>query len=353
MIFGTHPGIRVKSFLGGVALLGVCVGMCIWLGMANVATRKFGIWLGIAGLGLLAWGFRVKGGRILSEGLETWSFWAWFFGGYRLIPSNEMKTIVLGEEKGKFVIKVDLHDGSQWVFPERWAAVKDAQFVIDAAVKLYGVDAGLAIRDEKLLAEAAEFTKARRYFAKLMKRSRAGGERLRFSDDDDEALGEVRVLRGLFQRSRAEVYEGAVGAEETSPRWKLEKSWLRQRVAVADGLLETGGVIVGYGFSESTLYLRWTDSNATHWSGVLTSPEQGRDPFTLKLFKGLAEKTAGKRERAESEARQGVPKLVALADGPANDFTLDVSDAEAWPWAGIALGSLWLCARPVTQAMEE
>jgi len=38
--------------------------------------------------------------------------------------------------------------------------------------------------------------------------------------------------------------------------------------------------------------------------------------------------------------------LVALANGPAANFTLDVADEQAWPWVRIALACVWLCHRP-------
>jgi len=38
--------------------------------------------------------------------------------------------------------------------------------------------------------------------------------------------------------------------------------------------------------------------------------------------------------------------VVAIANGPANDFSLDVADDSGWAWMRLALGAMWIRCRP-------
>ncbi len=340
--FGTSPGFRIWGLLGGLALIVAGVALIVYLGRR--ASFKIGGALTVFGLILLWRSGRVKGAQISAQGTRLWTYTGWFFGGERFVLPRDIHSIALGDNKGKFTMILHLRDGQSHTLPNEWAAIKDAQHYIDQTAKMYGVGAGAEITDEKLLREAAELLKAERFFVVPRYSTRADGERLLF-EQDDAPMGEVRVLNGIFQGSKAEIADGPGGLDSNGPRWRLQKSFWGG-LSVKDGAIDAGKIAVSKAFTGQRCELQWTDPQKKAWSAVFTSDESDRDPFSMKLYFGLPEGLGKRGARERMAGQQGEAVLMAVVDGPANAFTVDVADERVWPWVRLALAAIWLERRP-------
>jgi len=309
--------------------------------------------LGVAGLCVLGPNFRVYGVRLTPEGLLVWEYFYWVMGRRRMVIPEEIGSVVLGNKKGKFTVSVRLRDGKEYPIPGKWVTLKDAQAIIDLCTSLYGVSAGVAITDQKVLEEAAAFAKAGRWLVCPFKHSRADGERLLFLDAEAQRMGEVALWKYWLRRARVGIADGPGDLAANGPRWLLRKlsyvsSSLQRRMRVA--VTENGREAHAVEWSSSFLgdkFLQWTDAAGVCWSAVLTTEQsKTRTPFTMRFYRGLAEGVGKKAQRRQVEQSQGAPVLVALANGPAASFTVDVADEQAWPWVRIALACVWLCHRP-------
>ena len=343
--FGKKPWRGILGFLGGSALL-AGAGALFFTFSSGLSTstgriNRLPIYLGVFGLGLLISSFRIKGARMLPDGIRAWSYWFWFIGNSRLIPAEELGTFTLGESGGKFTVTVSYGNNgeSNLTFPQEWAALKDAQAVISLGTTLYGVSAAVAITDPGMLAEAALFAAASRWTVMPEKKSRAAGERLRFADANGNAMGEIRVISAMFSSTRAEIADGPGDFEDSDVRWVLTKSsW--GNIQLMDRNLAAGDLFKS-GFNSY-----WTDCDGIVWSAKFTTSSSSRTPFTLKLYRGLATGVGTKPEQERICAMQGPAQAVAIADGPASCFHVDVADDNAWPWVRLALAAFWLRNRP-------
>lgn len=342
--FGNGPWYRFSALFGGLAALGFAV-VLIASGVAGSSRGggKFTAIAAIFGLVLIATSIYVRGVDLAPDGIWHWSYLFWFFGSRQFVGREGIRTIVLGGEKGKFNISINLADGTTVAVPKKWDAVRDAQEIVNQCTQRYGVDAGVMIADQAMLAEAAQFASAKRWTVTPRKPSRAEGELLRFDDEDGNSMGEVRLLMGWFQGGRVEIADGPGDLATQAPRWTFTKGG---KLAVQEGERRAGQVEFKSSFTGSTHKLRWTDADLTVWSAVLTSENNHRTPFTLKFFKGLAEDIGSKADRNAVNAAQGEHVPVAIATGPAQSFTVDIADESAWPWVRIALASMWVKCRP-------
>ena len=349
-IYGKKPWHGVAGLFGGAALLALAAWLAITSGLIDQSILA----LGISGVAVLVPRFRVCGAQLTPEGLLVWRYCFWVIGQKRLIVPEQLESVVLGCEKGKFTVCARLREGSTWPIPGKWAAVKDAQAIVDLCTSLYGVSAGVAIGDEKALEEAAVFAASERWLVRPFKRSRAEGERLSFADEQGESMGEVGLWKPFLRGVRVMIADGPGHLASNGPRWQLQKraprfliETSRIRVSVTENGREGQDVQLSASFLEQELLYQWTDLAGVCWSAVFTTEQtRTRTPFTMKFYCGLAEKVGKKAEREKVKQSQGDPVLVAVANGPAADFTVDVADEQAWPWVRIALACVWLCHRP-------
>ncbi|MGD0091913.1 MAG: hypothetical protein ABSE73_18525 [Planctomycetota bacterium] len=347
-IYGKKAWHGVAGLLGGAALIALVAWLAIGFGFSTRSDLvKLIVGLGFAGMAILGANFRVCGAQFTPEGLLVWRYLFWVIGQKRLIVPEQLESVVLGYEKGKFTVCARLHDGSTWPVPGNWATVKDAQAVMDLCTGLYGVSAAVAISDQQVLEEAAAFAAAGRWRVRPLRRSRAEGERLLFAGEQGASMGEVG-LRWRFLRSpQAVIAIGPGDLATNGPRWLLQKVWLRSRLRVSENEHAEQDVVLGAAFAGNKFHFQWTDAAGVCWSAVFTTEQTNtRTPFTMRFYRGLAEDAGKKAQREQVRQAQGEPVLVAVANGPAQDFTVDVADEQAWPWVWIALACVWLCYRP-------
>lgn len=341
MLFGRKQVSGIGGCLGGFALLALAVGSLFM--SAKSGRYRGGIFLGLFALSVLASTFSIKGVELQPDGLLVWNFIFWAVGRRRFIPKQEIRSFELGDDAGKFALKALLNDGSEIPIPTRFNTLKDAQQVVDFATEMYGTGAELAIESAPLLAEAATFAKAKRWSITPRKKSRADGERLLIEDEDGNAGGEIRIVTPWFGSQRIEIAEGPGGLDASGARWTCIPD--SKEIMLSDRGTELPDVyVLNPGLFQSMRALYWTDANKTEWSAVFTSEnEKTRTPFTLKIYRGIESDLAKKRKTPEAPPGE----VVAIADGDAATFTLDVADESAWPWIRIALAATWVRFRPV------
>lgn len=347
--YGSPLSHGVGGCLGGVALVAVAAVLLLY----NIGIKRGFLKLtggaAIGGLVLLCATFKVRGVELRADGVEFWTYVCWFLGKRQFIPAAEIRALVLGEEKGKFIVTLRFADGSEFQIPGKWATLKDAQALVNFGTNQYGAAADVAIEDAALLSEAANFAGAKRYTVTPYKASRAEGERLVVKDLSGGIAGEVKLLLGWFQGGIAEIAQGGT-LEAMGVRWHLKKGG---KVSVTDGELSTNSVEIKSSFTGSTRMLNWTDPEGTVWSAVFDTESDDRSPFTFKFYRGLTEDVGSKADREAVREAQGEPEFAAIANGDASSFTVDVADEESWPWVLIGLACAWMRFRPEFSFVKE
>src|SRR6185295_13221839 len=193
---GSHPFFGCGGLVGGIVLIAAGMGIAATDVFGARGGAKLVVGLGICGLVLIATSFRIVGAEFREDGIQIWKYLVWFLGSKRFIPANEVKAFVLGENAKKYTVTIKFADGSEVLLPQQWPVVKGAQAIIDFGTRQYGAGAEVAIEDQSLLSEAANFSKADRWTVTPRKPSRAEGERLVFENDDGAKMGEIKLLMG-------------------------------------------------------------------------------------------------------------------------------------------------------------
>ena len=153
-------------------------------------------------------------------------------------------------------------------------------------------------------------------------------ERLRITNGLGEIQGEIKLMAGWFSSTLSV----ADSSNEDSPRWELKKKSTTS--IVLDRGIEDGNIELKRAFSmQQQGTFIWKRADGQVWSAVFTSNNDYRAHFTIKFYRGLPQ-------------IGGPSALVALADGGAGDFILDISDPSGLDWYRLALGALWLVWKP-------
>lgn len=336
LAIGDNPRFRIWGFLVGAALMAVTAGITIFWGF-----NKLSFWIGLFGVIFLGKSFRVRGVAIKFDGLEIWSYWAWFIGGRRLIPQSEMRVFSLGQLKGKYSVTVRLQNGEEYRFPEAWNAVNDARNIILIATNMYDVESELDVTDRRMLDELNTFEDAPRLSYTLGKSAAESGYKAAFvfalQDDEEEIdsttpshlLEAARIMDGLriqlrtpilFGRRRA-YYEDADGNA-----WHLVKGLARSRVYVRNGDTPLGSVVVKRSFLGSGSRAIWQWPEGSEWWAKFEG-EQDWDPVTIRFYRG--------------NPKVGHP-VTAVFDGDDESGSLDIAEPSVCPWVAVGLGSLFL-----------
>jgi hypothetical protein len=326
---GDRPAFRFFALLIGLAALALAVVLVTY---SPRAIRKLGTIVGIVGLYFLYKSFHICGMKLHAGGIESWSYWAWFFGRRRFIPAADVKTIVLGSAGGQYVLTARLSDASEFSLPVRCKAARDAENIQTIARALFQAQSSSEVADPALREEAAAFRQAQRLevvFEKVSTRCL----RLRFErDEDDEEEAQDRlVLEDLeielhlpwLSGSRAE-FEDADGS-----RWVLAKAWGRLRIRVSCDGEERGTVVLKRNFVGNGAVATWEFPEGCGWHAAFTG-DMDWDPVTVKLYAGLP---------------PAANPPAAVFDGADGYFTLDVATPSICPWAAVALASMVLAHR--------
>lgn len=349
LTFGRSPAYRIWGFLGGMALLA-----CGILLMVYWAVNRLSLALAFGGLSLLSLSFRSRGVRMDADGLHIWDYWAWFFGGERMVPGTEIQAFALGQRGKKFNVLAKFRSGEAFEFPAAWTSVKDAQFIIDAATRQFDTQPELALTDAKLLAEAMALANAERNQVRLVKRRETKYEVLEILDGSGVLAGEIQVEGGWFRAKQARVLEAHAESSPLQPRWTLEPTFWGKTIRVSEGKREAGLLHCKGNLWGTHWTLFWKDPEGAAWSAKFVSENANtRTPFSMHFFRGLAQGVGSTAEQAAVNGSQGAAVLVAQADGPGEGFSLDVADDRAWPWVRLALASVWLRFRPMVKAAKE